>query len=107
MKQHKGFGTPKKQISIKLIEREKITDEGLIDLIESDNLKWFAKVTKNGVTQQCGLIPFNNSKTKKVKLAVHLIFSPPFNVILNQQEIDKLVKIVTKQIYDKVDAVIT
>ena len=46
MKQHKGFGEPKKTVSIKLIEREKVTDKGLIDIIEEHNLKWFAKVKK-------------------------------------------------------------
>ena len=106
MKKAKGFGELLEKVSIKLIEREQLTDEGLINLIESHNLRWFAKVTKNGVTQQCGLIPFNNSKTNKVKLAVHLIFIPPYNVILNQQEIDKLVTRVSKQIYDKVDVLI-
>ena len=107
MKQAKGFGEPKNKVSIKLIDREQVTDEGLIDLIESDNLEWFAKVTKNGVTQQCGLIPFNNSKTKKVKLGVHFVLSRPYNVILTQQETDKLSKIVAKKIYDKIDVLIT
>ena len=46
MKQHKGFGEPKKTVSIKLIEREKVSDKGLIDIIEEHNLKWFAKVKK-------------------------------------------------------------
>ncbi|MGK7880933.1 MAG: hypothetical protein AB4060_12650 [Crocosphaera sp.] len=107
MKQNKGFGEPKKTVSIKLIEREQVTDEGLIDLIEEYNLKWFAKVTKNGITQQCGLIPFNNSKTKKTKISVHMVFSRPFNVILTQQEIDKLSTKVTKQILKEADVIIT
>ena len=43
MKQHKGFGEPKKTVSIKLIEREKVTDKGLIDIIEEHILNGLLK----------------------------------------------------------------
>ena len=105
MKQHKGFGEPKKTVSIKLIEREKVTDKGLIDIIEEHNLKWLAKVKKNGVKQQCGLIPVNHSKIKKIKLTFYLIFGYPFNIKLTQQETDELSTKVTKQILRQLDII--
>ena len=49
-------------------------------------------MTKNVQTTQWGLIPSNNSKTKKVILSTHLIFAPNGHepIVLTQKEVDKL-----------------
>ena len=99
MRQSKGFGQKRKINSLKLITRESVTDEGLIDLMKIEELKWFAEVTKEGIKQQCALIPFNNSKTKKTRISVRLLFCRPFKILLSQAEIDQLAKKATAKIY--------
>ncbi len=88
-------------LSINLIDFDSITDERLIELTKEHDLKWFAEVTKNGEITQCGLIPFNNSKTNKVILSTHLIFAPNGHesIVLTQKEVDKLSTTAAKQIF--------
>ena len=94
-------------LSINLIDFESITDEGLIELSKKHDIKWFGEVTKNGQTSQCGLIPFNNSKTKKRILSTHLVFAPNGHeppIVLNQKEVDKLSTTAAKQIFATIGA---
>lgn len=95
-----------KALSIRLIDFESITDEGLIELSKKNKIKWFGEVTKNDKTSQCGLIPFNNSKTKKAILSTHLVFTPNGEqpIVLNQQEVDKLSTMAAKKIFETVGA---
>lgn len=101
MKKAKGFGKEKKtnSISIKLIPKENVTDVKLIEMMEIEELKWFAEVKKGEMRQQCALIPFNNSQTQKTRMSVRLLFCRPFKIILSQAEIDQLAKKATAKIY--------
>ncbi|MEL4896050.1 hypothetical protein [Crocosphaera sp. Alani8] len=98
-----------KALSIRLIDFESITDEGLIELSEKHDIKWFGEVTKNGQTSQCGLIPFNNSKTKKRILSTHLVFTPNGQqpIALNQKEVDELSTMAAKKIFATIGASIS
>ena len=91
-----------RSLTIKLIERTELTNENLIELIQTNPIEWFGEISKGDLKQQCGLIPFNNSKRPgKVIFSCHIILAKPYLFTLNQKEIDLLTNIAIRHILEQ------